>query len=368
MKRLIARLVVFILTSLLFLELVFRFIIPASELPASMRGEYGFNLFDPGYSRSGCYSEGIIPCSRTRWVINDDGWNSLFQYEPRENRDRPLIAVFGDSAIEGFLCDVEEHIDTWLYCILQGSFDVYAFGRHNQSLVEMALLMEQVDSLYRPDVFVIITSTPALRNSLWPASLAEYHTLMPLPLWGTFTTVTPMLWQSSRFARTAMRSSLVRYLALNRNLYLFPLKEIEIPAVHTAPLKNIEIQQLRPVAGRYLLTRMSNGLGDRRLLIVTDNSAIRHQLYGQESISDERNIITSDQVLLSELCSKYHNIEYLDSFIDIRSDFDTTRSYYDASDARHLNGYGNYVVASSIARRLEVSWTLRRALLDWEAR
>jgi hypothetical protein len=368
MSRLVARLAFFAFTSLLFLELVFRFILPACELPSSVQGEGGFQLFDPRYQRSGHYSSGIIPGSRSRWEINDQGWNSLFAYRAPADRTRPLIAIIGDSGIESFYSDVEEHIDTWLYEILKGRVDVYAFGRHAQPLVEMVMLLERVDSLYSPDTFILFVSHNALTASLQRNPEAEYHYLVPLPHYGTFFTVAPPAMEPSPFARTAMRSAFVRYLQLHRNVASFPLMRISSADPDlSARLRISWVKQLVPMAGQYLLADVAGTLGDRRLLIVTDDSYSRFHIYGKLDELNARSSPERDYLLLGELCEEYPNIEYLESFSAFQQDYDTAGICFESGFNRHLNGYGNYIAARSIARRLESSGTLRRILHGHEA-
>jgi|GEM_PF-2552401 len=370
MKRLAARLVVFSLTSLLFMELVFRFVLPACELPSSVQGEDGFQLYDPGYSRSGHYSEGSIPYPRSRWFINDAGWNSLFPYRSRAERDRPLIAILGDSGIESFYTSVEDHIDTWLFRILYGNFSVYAFGRHSQPLVEMTLLMERIDSLYEPDAFVMFISHDALRQSLLRGPLDEYHYLLPAPSLGTFVSVSPSERRPSVFARGVLRSALARYLLLNRDLLRsgIPLQLVRVTPTYQdriAPLGDTCIHDLMPMAGWYLLSRISGMLEDRRLLIVVDESFLRGTLRIRGSTISTDESLSAEFMLLERLSSGFDRIDFMNVSHEMQRDYDNTGVSHTDTYNRHLNGHGNNVVAHAIAQYLRDTGTLQRMLIEW---
>jgi len=137
----IVKLLAFTVTCLLVLELMFRFVFPACELPASVQIPGGFLVSDAGYQQSGDFTLGRVPTEGYHWNINNDGWNSIFTYESREERQRPLIALIGDSTLEGRSCNVEDHIDCWLYRLLEGAFDVYAFGRAGMPLSGAMMLL-----------------------------------------------------------------------------------------------------------------------------------------------------------------------------------------------------------------------------------
>jgi hypothetical protein len=363
MRRFIARVVLFSLSCLVFLELVFRFIIPACELPSTIQiNPGGFLISDPGYQRSGFFTDGRIPSTRYHWVLNNMGYNSLFDFEPAGNRSRPLIAVIGDCTVENYWCGVEEHIDSWLHDILMGGFDIYAFGRGSQSLAQILLLMERIDSLYMPDLYVIVFSNTPLLGSILSDNSIEYSYVSLRD--STFLIREPSVRKPSEFARTVMRSAFVRYVRLNANVDLFPLMDITgVPYNFNAGLSMDSVRQLMPVVGDYLLGRMSHLLGERRLLIVVNDQERRLARY--DSLSVKLNIVM-DYEILRDLCAGFHNIDYLDPISEFRADFDTLGIRFESCDGRHLNGHGNYVMASAIVRRLRTSGTLDRILREWE--
>lgn len=368
MGKWIAKLLVFTVTCLLVLELLFRFVFPACELPSSVQIPGGFLVADADYQQSGHFSLGRVPIEGYHWSINNDGWNSIFTYEPREGRRRPLIALIGDSSVEGHWCDVEDHIDSWLVRLLDGTFDVYAFGRGGMPLVQMVLLAEMVDSLYRPDLFVFMLGHEVVHGSLIPDVNIEYHYITPDTVPGGFTVMAPSTRVPSPFARTVMRSALVRYLRLHLMMEVFPLMDVQrLPRNLNADLTERELRDLLPAAVRFLLDRASRFLGDRRLLIVTDNWMDRNALYGEgETAASVVELIQRDMNALDEACRGFPCIGYLGTEPAFRQAWDSAGTSFSAADGHHLNAYGNYVVAEAILQRLREDGTLDGVLSGWQ--
>ena len=367
MGKWIVKLLAFTVTCLLVLELMFRFVFPACELPASVQIPGGFLVSDAGYQQSGDFTLGRVPTEGYHWNINNDGWNSIFTYEPIEERIRPLIALIGDSSVEGHWCNVEDHIDSWLHRLLEGSFDVYAFGRGGMPLAQMMVLVETVDSLYRPDLFVIMLGHEVINGSLVPDLTIEYHYIVPVPALGTFLVMQPSDREPSPFARTAMRSATVRYVSLHLQVDLFPLMNVFGKPINlNAGLNESRVHELLPMAARFMLNRISEAVGERRLLVVVDNWMDRHTLYGNEDVSFVvRKIIINDMKALTDACSDFRNIDYLGTDDAFRQAWDSTENSFDAADGRHLNSYGNYVTAAAIRRQLSESGAFSEVLSKW---
>jgi len=101
MSRWIRGLLLFTLSVLIVLEILFRTVFPACEPPASRLLPGGFPVYDPTYGESGTVTLGRVPLAGYRWHLNEDGWNSGQDYLPDSLRKRPLIALIGDSSVEG---------------------------------------------------------------------------------------------------------------------------------------------------------------------------------------------------------------------------------------------------------------------------
>ena len=150
------RVVVFLLVFAALAEVWLRTVTPASEVPLSYQDARSMIFrFDPSGPREGLYTVGRLARRGGNWRVNNAGWISAVDYVPATKRDRPLVALFGDSYIEGFLTDVDQHVDTYLQEVLKPVSDVYAFGLSGWYLEQYVAASRYAASLYQPDLLVI---------------------------------------------------------------------------------------------------------------------------------------------------------------------------------------------------------------------
>jgi len=355
------RALLFVLSSLVLLELVFRFVIPADQRPASARIEGTWvTAFDRGWQAEGHTSIGRFPTESFHWSINLQGWNSTQEYLPPEQRERPLIAVVGDSHVENLQSDVEESIAAQLQEELGDSCLVYSFGKADQPLVQDLVVMRYVDSLYSPDTYVIVAGGDVVRRSVVPGPGAIYAHMRPEG--SGFLLAPPARREPSEFARVALQSALVRYLRFNMAVDLFPLYET-VPAEGAARsgLSPERADSLMPASARWLLDAMSEEFGDRGVLLVSNHFIIRYRIYGGAKEWMMRGVdIPEDYRLLEELSSRYPSIGWLETGPTFERAWERDHRRFECPDDKHLNGYGNGLVAEAIARRLRRESVLER--------
>jgi len=198
---------------LVILELVFRFGLPASQQPWVMSDpEHGVLRYDPAGPRTGTASVGPWAAQRGRWRINEAGWNSPIEYRPRPGR--PLVAVIGDSYVEGFQVDVGERLVDQLHGSLTPRADAYGFGISGAPLSQYLQMSRYARAGVQPDVFVFLVVHNDLLESLrdvrpHPALLQLSETADGLE-W-----TVPVPYRPDPLRRFLGRSALVRYLVLN---------------------------------------------------------------------------------------------------------------------------------------------------------
>lgn len=96
---------------LIFAELFLKYVVHPTEIPLST-----FNTtdkiinYDINGPRQGTWSYGPLAKKQGRWRINNLGWNSGVDYATKK-REKPLIALIGDSYIEAFQVDVSKSIE-----------------------------------------------------------------------------------------------------------------------------------------------------------------------------------------------------------------------------------------------------------------
>jgi len=144
-----------ILVFIAFGEFFFRYVIPAASQPW---GYYDANEKIARFAAEqggGVYTIGRFAEQRGKWRINNAGWNSDIDYQSKDKRSRPLIAVIGDSYIEAFQVDVEKSIVSVVRNKLQGEYDVYGFGKSGAPLSQYLQMSRYVKKRFDPDIIVI---------------------------------------------------------------------------------------------------------------------------------------------------------------------------------------------------------------------
>jgi len=353
----LGRALLFFLSGLLFLELVFRFVFPADQRPSSMRVDDGIMLFDTT-TREGFTSIGRVPLQKFHWRINDQGWNSLQDYLGPEERDRPLVAVIGDSHVENLQSDVDESIASHLQTLLGDACLVYGFGKADQSLLQDLLLMEYVDSLYSPDTWVIVLGGDVVRRSIMPDPSATYSYLVPADT--GFTVAPPAPREPSGIAGVFLQSALIRYLTFNTRLELFPL--FSIPEDYrslNADLPPERVDELMPEAADYILRKMSDNFGGRGVLMFLNFFVTRYRIYDAIELRLSGDLVEpEDYRLLLEMAPEYPGIQCTDSREAFQTAWEEGHRRFESPDGKHLNGYGNRILAEDIYDMLRSSGNL----------
>jgi len=72
--------------------------------------------------------------------------------------------------------------------------------------------------------------------------------------------------------------------------------------------------------------------------------------------------IPADYRLLEDLASAHRDIGWLDTGPAFAAAWERDHRRFECPDGKHLNGYGNGLVADAIAERLEADGTLERIL------
>ena len=163
---LLLRVAVFLLVFGVLAEVWLRTVIPASQTPLSYQQDPSTVFrYDPHGPTAGHISHGRLCRDRGAWHVNAAGWNSEVDYQAAASRGRPLVALFGDSYIEGFYTDVDEHVDTYLPEMLPGT-DSYAFGLSAWYLEQYVAASRYARERFAPDVLVVFIGRDDVSDSL----------------------------------------------------------------------------------------------------------------------------------------------------------------------------------------------------------
>jgi len=175
MKFFILRISVFLLLLLLLVEVVFRTVIPASDQPFyAQDSTYKIRMFDTTGVRYGYFTEGRLAEERFKWRVNNRGWNAGIDYVNADLRESKLIAITGDSYVEGFYVNWEDHFANRLKEKLVNT-DVYSFGVSGMSFAQYILVNRYLRDQFSPDYIVVFLGSGRLRSSLAEISSSPYN-------------------------------------------------------------------------------------------------------------------------------------------------------------------------------------------------
>lgn len=108
---------------------------------------------------SGYYVGGGCREIFSHYQINEQGWNSLRDYElDNENTNLIKIALIGDSYIEGLQSDVENSVGRLLEQSLGDDYAVHEFGKSGGNIEDYSRVYEELSQYDYEHVFVFLSS------------------------------------------------------------------------------------------------------------------------------------------------------------------------------------------------------------------
>lgn len=338
--------------ALLVLELVFRFIIPASNPPQGVfDNEFLLYRWDSDYAQ-GYYSYGALARLRILWKINGSGWNSSIEYS--ESKDRSRIAVIGDSFIQSLIVDVDENYPSLLRDELKDSSDVYSFGIAGAQLSQYLHMSRYVRKMFNPDVFIFNVVHNDFYNSLYSRKPNNIHWLRLKIDDSGVKEISPRPdYSFSQFnmnRRLLKNSALIRYVFLNLNGRYFMRNLFGMFGPPTIYSANIDINVLQEtkervkVATAYVLSHIKAENPGKRIIIVMD--APRDSIYGgsESSVEFLHNI-------MQELTAA-NDVEFIDLSESMRDTYTANHRQFNPPFDNHWNEYGHEFVFTQVLAQL----------------
>lgn len=218
MRRFVIRLAAFGAFLLLSLEVLLRTAVPASEMPLGhQRQDFGIMVLDTTAARDGLHTMGRLGRPAFRWHVNNDGFNSAWDYHGPAGRDRPCAVVVGNSYVQGLYSDVEDHLAGRLQRALGGSMAVYNLGTSGMPLSQVPNVLAFARDAYAPDLVVVLATSldRSVRDKRKVRYSRQYRQVD-----GGLEAVPPTRFHADRRTRLLRESALVRYLIYNANLNL----------------------------------------------------------------------------------------------------------------------------------------------------
>jgi hypothetical protein len=332
-------------------EVWFRVVMPAAMTPNNYQQDPAtMYRFDPAGGPTGLYTVGRLCLRGGTWRINRAGWNSDVQYlSPAERERRPLVAVIGDSYIEGYLTDTDEHVDAYLPRMLPGTVS-YAFGVSAWYLEQYVATSRYARPRFQPAVLVIFVNAGDVRESLQNDGAAVPYWWQIAPRGDSFVEVPPaQAYILSPRVALAKKSALVSYLRYNAKVALPGVRGASIPQPaaedHDAEEggRDEGWQDLLPAADFMIGTLCAQNPETPVVFVWEDG-----RRYMKEA-DVARAPLLPDGRAIREACRGRAQCHFLDLRLLFARDWATHHERFEAADGGHWNGRTNRLIAREVA-------------------
>ena len=358
MRTFLFKLAAFPLFLAVFLELVFRTLVPAAEMPAGFQDQdYMIMALDRSSPRDGIHTLGRLGRPAFRWRINNYGFNSAIDYVPPAERGKPCVAVIGDSYTQGLYADVEAHLAGRLQAALGGTCDVYNLATSGMPFSQCPPVVRFAEAQFAPDLIVIQAGSSSLVRSLRSTGLVRYcqqyavagESLQPLP---------PTPFRVNKRNRLLRKSALVRYLYHNANLNPGGAGDIVKAMEEAGDDPDFLLGVPRELCDELLdriFAEIAAASPDTPVLVVFD--ANRNDLHA----TGARPPRLAESPVVEQGCRR-NGVHFLDLTDAFWSEYQQHGRMFNFTNNYHWNPYGVSVVARAIETEIGRSEQMARAI------
>ena len=261
-----------IIITFLILELVFHFLILSCELPDVIYDKEN-KIIKYKENQTGFFSIGKFPSKGYEWKINNEGWNNKNNYYEAKNKFR--VAVIGDSYVEAFQVNVDEHYPSIIQSNLPG-LEVYSFGISGAPLSTYYQMAKYISKKFNPDLFIINVVDNDFDESLYILRTRDVFTTFKNEESPIF--VTPSGLNQKRLLNVLNMSSTFRY--FYHNLKIFHkiknkvLKKKNIPIDNSRSKNNLRDKVKQSMS---VIVDSIYNISSKKLLFVVDGD--RNNIY-----------------------------------------------------------------------------------------
>jgi hypothetical protein len=347
MKGFFARLFLFLALLVIVVELFFRFVVPASEFPSYRTNvEYSILQFDTEYLRDGVFTSGRLARERASWHVNDAGWNSRIEFEPRDERELPCMVVFGDSYIEALLTDLDDHVDAFLGDRFAGRYEVYGMGISGGIFAHYIQMARYSREMFDPEIMIFF-----MNNGDIKASLADFGRRSLFRQFKSaddgFAELPVRQHRSNWVKQLVKRSALIRYLTKNANVNLLGGNvDREATAIGRPQGLTQEQERLLRDFAAYATALLRREHPETEFVFLFD--ANRKAMYAD----DRRPPRLYDSILLEEPAAA-NDIHVLDMTEVFYEDYRANGTKLSFDYNYHWNAYANRLVADTLGDFIE---------------
>ncbi|MGB0429804.1 MAG: SGNH/GDSL hydrolase family protein [Bacteroidia bacterium] len=335
------------------LELFFRWIIPAAEIPLSYFDETeNIYRFDENTNTEGVHTIGQLGQQKANWQINNKGWLSTIDYE--SSGSEPLIAIIGDSYVEALQVNADQSFPSLIRKALKGQYRVYSFGKSGAPLSQYLHYSRYVKKHFNPKVIIFNVVHNDFIESLNAFNPNDKHFLTLKSSADTIVEVEPIvnynLAQYSFAKRLVAKSALFRYAYLNLNLKGKigskkgnKNKEVTVNAnINVSKVLKHKIEITKGVD--YVFSCLNNEQPKSRIIFVID--APRRDIYRGNKANS--NVLFLNK-LIADMCQKY-GFEYIDLTTTMQNDFKLNKIKFNSELDDHWDQYGHKIVAKQLLK------------------
>ncbi len=346
---------------LIFSELFLKYFIHPCECPlVTFDAKDNIIKFDTNGPRQGTFSCGPFAKKEGRWRINNQGWNSDIDYATQ--RDKPLIAIIGDSYIEAFQVDVSKSIAARLREKMAGKFEVYSFGMSGAALSEYLQISRYVRKYFHPDILVINVVHNDFDESLVSGKNFQGHLYVEVlnhqAVEAPVTPFVPLLQRPDAYNRLktflVIHSSLFRYLIFNCH---FDERIRQIKGFfnqHKAAYNaNINVEEVKgkteeiEIAIDYLIKTFKKENENKKIIFMID--APRSDIYANKLA--QSNVYWMN-LLLEKICTKY-DVGFLDLTKSFNDSYCRDHKRFNEDFDYHWNEHGHAKAAEALLAYLQ---------------
>jgi hypothetical protein len=328
------------------LEVFFRYGIPAMSRPRPCFDEDDriFKFCPNG--GEGLATFGKVAQQRGRWRINNHGWNSPIDY--RAKKDRPRIAVIGDSYIEAFHVDTDKSYPSLMRSKIGSRYDVYSFGISGASLSEYLNISRYVNRHFDPDVLIFNVRYNDFDESVLELNPGATHMLLLSITDRSITESVPRpnysFSQYSLKRRILRKSAVLRYLIHNLKVQRV-IRSLRSDGTYSENIEIDDVERNRYLVERaagYVFGRLEEENQGKRVIIVM--GAPTHAIYAG-TVGQSRVLFLND--LVAGLCSA-HGFELLDLTEPMSLDYEANHNAFNSPWDAHWNEYGHEFVSRQV--------------------
>jgi len=337
------------------LEILSRLFFPGAQNPSAFFDhENRMVKYSDENGKTGTYTIGKFSQQRGRWRINNDGWNSPFDYFIGKGKKKIRIAVIGDSYIESFQVDIDKSYPSLLKNKLGDNYDVYSFGVSGAPLSQYLHISRYVNKKYNPDIFIFniihndgaesIAGLYSRKECFLTFNLKSHKITEILPIY------LERGYKKIPFGKLLKKSSFLRYLYGNLKInQLFRTRKNDNKEIN-ANIVVDEVYRIKDYIKRviiYFMDVITKELAGKRVIFVMD--APRNDIYSDNL--DKSSILFLNRIMY-EQCKKY-GFEFLDLTGSINKDFKLRHIKFNSELDGHWNEYGHQFVSQQVLELLE---------------